>query len=404
MKLDPSLFDARTMKNDTRLEFQLKLLLGTICAYGGEIPLSVREIAKRMGTSTYRIKLLLKRLEFQGIVRHENGKLFFNKFKHIRQKEKYAQSDAYAKNFKFLTCKEFLSEDRNVQRFVLHCVGYKLVYMNGRFWWGWYQDLYGENGILNIRSKKEAVRIVQKASKYLYIHMHENNFRVTGVKPEWLDMGYWESEGTLLWIQKKLREHRFCMDYIPTEAMIQIAKVMEHYYAEYGYEYATKVFDFALRKIQQDQARSHRFLHLIYREDGQYITNETVNELDEISAYFRSIMEEAEIEYGQDLSLSYSAIENKKHNAERLLLKDIRLIGESNKIIAEAEKQSRTIIEQVALLAKCLQKRFDKNPEWFVKHEHALSDLFDQFPSVFFQLQNQIRKYLNQKPQLAFLG
>lgn len=397
MRHDPSLFDARTMKNDTRLEFMLKLLLGTVCAYGGEVPLTIPEIAKRMKTSTYRIKLLLKKLEQQEIIHYKNNKLFFTKFKFVRQKEEYTKEDSYAKNFKFFVCEEFLKEDRNVQRFVLHCVGYKLVYLPERFWWGWYKDLYGAEGILNIRSKKEAIQIVQKASKYLYISMHENNFKVTGVKPEWLEMGFFESEGAVLWVQKKLKEHRFCIDFISEKAIIQLAKVMEYYYAEYGYEYATEVFDTALHKIQNDQTRSQRFFNLIYRNGEDYIVNDETNELDEISAYFRSVMESAEIEYAKELSLSLQALRNKKRNAEIMLFEDGQLVEENNKVIQEAEQQAEGIRGRLSMVYKCLQKRFDRDPEWFVKNSYSLTELFSELPALFFQMREKIDEYIRSK-------
>lgn len=408
MRHDPSLFDARTMRNDTRLEFKLKLLLGTICAYGGEIPLTISEIAERLNTSVYRIRLLLTKLEQQNIIYYKDNKLYFTKYKFIQAKEEYTKEDTYAKNFKFFVCEEFLKENRNVQRFVLHCVGYKLIYLPDRYWWGWYQDLCGEEGILNLRSKKEAIKIVQKASKYLYINMHENNFQVTGVKPEYLEMGFYESEGALLWVYKQLLTHRFCIDFISKKACIQLAKVMEYYYAEYGYEYASAVFDKALHKIQNDQSRSLRFFNLIYRNDEDYIVNDKTNELDEISAYFRAVMETAEIEYAKQLSISIQALKERKRKAEmQLFNKENKLIEENNKLIQETDDQVNEIRNQLSLVYKCLQKRFRKDPDWFVKNNHSLLELFAELPTLFYQIKNKVDEYLRTKnhsiDQFAYL-
>lgn len=397
MRHDPSLFDARTMRNDTRLEFKLKLLLGTVCGYGGEIPLSIPEIAKRIKTSTYRIRLLLIKLREQDIVRIEGEKIFFNKYKYIREKDKYSQEDAYAKNFRFFTCEEFLNEPRNVQRFVLHAVGNRLVYLPERYWWGWYKDLYGECGLLNIRSRKEAIQIVQRASKYLYISMHENNFKVTGVRPEWLEMGFFESEGAVLWVQKKLYEHRFCIDFISEKAIIQLAKVMEYYYAEFGYEYASEVFNTALSKIQSDQTRSQRFFNLIYRDEEDYIVNDEINELDEISAYFRSVMESAEIEYAKELSLSLQALRNKKRNLELMLFQNGKLVEKNNQVIQEAEQQAEAVKNRLSMALKCLKKRFDKDPEWFIQNRFSIDKLFSELPTYFYQIKEKMDKYLSLK-------
>ena len=166
--------------------------------------------------------------------------MFFNRFQFVREKEEYTKKDLYSKNFVFYTCDEFLSEERNVQRFVLHAVGYKLVYLPNTFYWENVENLYGENGLLNIRTRKEALEILEQASKYLYIRIskHQNNFQVTGVRQEWLDKGEINSEGSLLWVRKQLEKHKFCMDFLSDQAIIQLTKVMEYYYAHFGYEFA----------------------------------------------------------------------------------------------------------------------------------------------------------------------
>lgn len=108
MKHHPDLFDAQTLHHDTRLLFKLKLLLGTVCAYGGEVPLSQTELAKRMGTSTYRIRILLHKLEHEGIIHYNNaGTLFFDRYIFVRDQAEVSQETLYAKNFAFFTCDEF---------------------------------------------------------------------------------------------------------------------------------------------------------------------------------------------------------------------------------------------------------------------------------------------------------
>ncbi|MCR8964061.1 hypothetical protein O0550_12740 [Brevibacillus halotolerans] len=183
----------------------------------------------------------------------------------FKRTKETTKDDLYSKNFHFFTCEEFLSENRNVQRFVLHYVGKELVYLHGNWKWGHIKDLYGTEGLLNIRTRKEALLILEKASKYLKIKVCDENYQVLHVHQKWLDMGEVYSEGAELWVFKQLKKHRFCCDFLSRKALWQLAKVMEDYYAKFGYDYATEIFDTALYSIQKNKARSQAFFNLIYK-------------------------------------------------------------------------------------------------------------------------------------------
>lgn len=395
MKHHPNLFDARTLHNDTRLLFKLKLLLGTVCAYGGEVPLSLTALAKRMGTSTYRIRILLQKLEFEGIVHYnEAGTLFFNQYVFVQDQAEASKENLYAKNFAFFTCDEFLSEDRNVQRFILHYVGKELIYIPGNFRWGYLNDLYGPTGLLNIRTPKEARNILIKASKYLNIRIHTENFQVLHVHQKWIDMGEIHSEGAELWVFKQLKKHRFCCEFLSRKAVWQIAKVMEDYYAKFGYDYATEIFDTALFNIQLNKMRSQTFLNMIYREDSEYIVTDEKNELDEISAYFRSVMESAELNYAVQLSMDLEVVHQKKQMAETQLFVNDSLLEINQELIEVAEEQQREIWDKLRRIHHCWLIRFRHNPEWFVERHYQIKTL----PAPILEIKLEIEKYiLNQK-------
>ncbi|WPS85443.1 hypothetical protein SMD22_02085 (plasmid) [Brevibacillus halotolerans] len=394
MKHHPTLFDARTLHNDTRLLFKLKLLLGTVCAYGGEIPLSHSEIAKRMGTSNYRVRTLLQKLLFEGIVHYDDfGTLFFNRFVFVQEKEKASESALYSKNFLFFTCEEFLNEDRNVQRFVLHYVGKELTYIPGNWKWGHIKDLYGPEGLLNIRTPKEALAILEKASKYLKMKVYHENYQVLHVHEKWIDMGEVYSEGAELWVLKQLKKHRFCCDFISRKAIWQLAKVMEDYYAKFGYEYATEIFDNALYNIQNNKMRSHAFFHLIYKDEYEYVVNEEKNELDEISAYFRACMESAELNYSVQLSMDIDAIDNKKRYAELNLFEDDILSESNERIIEDANQQRDVIWKKLLQMQRCWLHRFSQDPNWFIKHRYQIETL----PAPFYEIQKEIKRYIQQQ-------
>lgn len=377
MKHHPDLFDAHTLQNDTRLLFKLKLILGSVCAYGGEVPLTHSELAKKMNTSPYRIRTLLQKLVYEGIVHYDQtGKLFFNRYVFVREKEEAAsRDDLYAKFFNFYLCDEFLSEDRNVQRFVIHYVGKELVYIGHYSPSGRIKDLYGENGLLNIRTRKEAMKILEKASKYLTIRVFTDSYRVDNLKSEWLDMGETHSEGAELWVLKRLQNHRFCCDMIPREAVWQLAKVMEDYYVKFTYEYATEIFDIALQKIQKNPNASYRFLNMLYKIDTPYIINEEVNELDEISAYFRAVMESAEISYAEQLGTELEALRKKMHNAEMNLFSNDTLNEVNVRVIEEAKAQHQAVWDKFLTLNRTWLRRFDVDPEWFIKNKFRISSL-----------------------------
>ncbi|MGF9698251.1 hypothetical protein [Paenibacillus sp. MABNR03] len=395
MKHHPDLFDAQTLHHDTRLLFKLKLLLGTVCAYGGEVPLSQTELAKRMSTSTYRIRILLHKLEHEGIIHYnDSGTLFFDRYVFVRDQAEFSQETLYAKHFAFFTCEEFLSEDRNVQRFVLHYVGKELVYIPGNFRWGYINDLYGAAGLLNIRTPKEARTILKKAAKYLKIKIHTENFQVLNVHQKWIDMGEVYSEGAELWVTKQLMKHRFCCDFLSRKAVWQIAKVMEDYYAKFGYEYATEIFDNALFSIQKNRRRSQTFFNMIYREDSAYIVNEEKNELNEISAYFRSVMESAELNYAAQLSMELEHIEQKKHMAETNLYANDEISVINQKLIEAAHKQQMKVWDKLRLINMYWLNRFRQHPEWFVHHYYRIKTL----PAPILEIKMEIEKYIrNQK-------
>ncbi|MCP3746641.1 hypothetical protein [Paenibacillus sp. A3M_27_13] len=394
MKHHPSLFDARTLHNDTRLLFKLKLLLGTVCAYGGEVPLTNVELAKRLGTSSYRVSVLLQKLIHEEIVYYdEYGRLFFKKFVFVRDKEETEKDDLYAKNFVFFVSEPFLSEDRNVQRFVLHYVGKELVYIPGNFRWGYISDLYGPLGLLNIRTRKEALKILKDASKYLKMKIHKENFQVLNVHQEWLDMGEVFSEGAELWVMKQLRKHRFCFEFLSRKAVWQVAKVMEDYYAKFGYEYATEIFDTALYNIQKNKMRSQAFFKMIYREDDEYIISDETNELDQISAYFRAVMEAAELNYAVQLSMDLDGINNKKQAAESSLFTSEQLSNVHQKLIQEANLQHRIIWDKLLRLNQCWLNRFRQSPDWFIQNFYRIKSL----PAPILEIKQEIEKLLSKR-------
>lgn len=398
MKHHPDLFDARTLHNDTRLLFKLKLLLGTVCAYGGEVPLSQGELAKRMGTSTYRIRILLQKLEFEGIIHYnETGILFFNRYTFVRDQEEKTPNNLYAKNFVFFTCDEFLAEDRNVQRFVLHYVGKELVYIPGNFRWGYVSDLYGPTGLLNIRTPKEAKQVLLKASKYLNIKIHTENFQVLNVHQKWIAMGEVFSEGAELWVQKQLKKHRFCCEFLSRKAVWQMAKVMEDYYVKFGYEYSTDIFDNALYRIQHNKMRSQTFLNMIYKDDSDYIVNDEKNELDEISAYFRSIMESAELHYAVQLSIELDHVQQQKQMVEASLFINEEMSEMNHKVIEQTEKQQRLIWDKLRLINLCWLNRFRSHQEWFIERYYQIKAL----PAPILEIKLEIEKFISKRKSKA---
>lgn len=398
MKHHPDLFDARTLYNDTRLLFQLKLLLGTVCAYGGEVPIPKIELAKRLGTSSYRVTVLLQKLIHEGVVHYdERGVLFFDRHVFVSQNKEDEDTSLYAKNFRFFNCPEFLNEDRNTQRLVLHYVGKELVYLPGNFRWGHISDLYGPFGLLNIPSRKAAFRILEKASKYLHIKIHKDNYQVTGVQKTWLDMGEVHSEGAELWVFKQLKKHRFCCEFISRKAVWQIAKVMEDYYVKFGYTYAVEIFDMAFSQIQKNTWKSHRFLKLIYKGDEEYLINEEENELDEISAYFRSVMESAELNCAVQLSMDLEVIREKKEFAETHLFTEEGISELNASLLEEAGEQLRSIQKKLHHIHKTWLQRFHQNKEWFIRHASQIQ----QLPPPFLEIKQHIKKLFSQKPRFS---
>ncbi|QIC08264.1 hypothetical protein GOP56_01405 [Brevibacillus sp. 7WMA2] len=281
-----------------------------------------------------------------------------------------------------------------MQRFVLHYVGKELVYLPGNWKWGHIKDLYGIEGLLNIRTRKEALLILEKASKYLKIKVCDENYQVLHVHQKWLDMGEVYSEGAELWVFKQLKKHRFCCDFLSRKALWQLAKVMEDYYAKFGYDYATEIFDTALYSIQKNKARSQTFFNLIYKEESEYVVNDEKNELEEISAYFRAVMESAELNYAVQMSMDFDALTKKRQLAEQNLFEDGELSSINQQVIEESSTQIKEVWEKLLHMQRCWLRRFSLRPEWFIKHRHQIASL----PTApFYEIQKEIQLHMSQQ-------
>lgn len=398
MKHHPGLFDARTLTNDTRLLFKLKLLLGSVCAYGGEVPLTNAELAKRMNTDSTRVRMLIQKLLVEGVVRYsDEGKLFFNHYVFVNEKDEITKEGLYAKFFNFFICEEFLNERRTVQRFVLHYVGHELVYLSNIGRWGSIKSLYGTDGLLNIRTRKEAIQVLKEASKYLNIQICENDFHVKNLRREWIDMGETYSQGAELWVLKQLKKHKFHCDFISNKAIWQMAKVMEDYYVKFNcnYEYATDVFDTALYNLQKNKLHSQKFLAMIYKNDEDYIVTPEKNDLEEISAYFRAVMESAELNYAKQLSLDLGEYQEKQRKAERNLFQDGKLNEVSEKVMADAKEQIQTVWKKLISLQQCWLNRFRIDPEWFLQLRSR--NIIESLPAPIKEIKDEIHRYLKKQ-------
>jgi hypothetical protein len=339
MKLSPDLFHAKSLQYDTRLLFKLKLILGNVCGYGGEVPLTVKDLAERLyeGTSfkpsTHRTKLLLLKLEDDNIIRHDSGKLFFNKFVYVPKTETdpIVKNKLYSRCFKFFTCDAFLNEDRMVQRFVLHFVGKELVYIHNGFTHKKISDLYGIDGLFDLRTRAEMLKVIDKASKYLKLTLKGTSCYIYGVHQQWVDMGEIESEGANLWVRKQLDDHGFINDFICDQVVWQLTKVMESYYKRYDYSYSSRVFSEALSSIAKHLSSALRFRTLLYKDFGSITLAEAekdsteFKELNEISAYFKAVMENAELQGAVQLAEDIDQLHTKIQLAERQLFDDQQL-------------------------------------------------------------------------------
>ncbi|NBD25610.1 helix-turn-helix domain-containing protein [Paenibacillus glycinis] len=285
--IHPNLLDARSLYSNTRLYIKFKLLLATVSAFGGEVPLTEKELSVRLGTSLSRIRSLITRLIEDKLASRLNGVLFFHKYV-----DENRDNHLYAKHYAFFTCNEFLNEKPNVRNYVLHIVGSVLINTCKAECHMHLNELYDESGLFLVRNQKEAIVVIEKAKKYLDIDFSGNSVRINNVHKHWTGMGEIHSEGAILWVRKQLERHKFFMGFISKDAVQQFRIVMDSYYSDFGYAFATRVFDATLAILQQKlRERSEEYYYgLIYRDHGDY----TQEECDEIRGYFRIVMQNAE--------------------------------------------------------------------------------------------------------------
>ncbi|MCL9662065.1 hypothetical protein L2089_15330 [Paenibacillus hunanensis] len=304
MKHHLDLFDAAYTTHYTSLRIQLNLVLGKFAAYGGEVPLTKKELAEEMGCTQDRVRRLLAEAHSEGFISFKNNKLFLNKFIDFNDAEEMKKK-GYVKHFAFLQSVEFQSESRPVQRFVLEMLRHRFYMKSVPHYVTRVSRLYHSSpykpGVFNIYSLKQMLDIIKAAQKYLHIELVERelrdwSIRVTAIKEEWLELGEIDSVGACTWITKKLSLYGYCTEFIDASCIQQLAKVMEFYYHQVGYEQSSKLFDISLSQLQRN---SQTFYNLIYT------THPDKKVLDEISAYFKAVMEQAEMNQVEQLVFSF---------------------------------------------------------------------------------------------------
>jgi hypothetical protein len=309
----PALFDPYKTKYETTLQYRLKMLLGEICAYGGVIPATLKELAIMGNFRRDRIRTLISNFISDGtIVVDDSGNLFLKEYVDFDEKND-SKDNQYVRNYVFLTCDEFLKETRQVRNFVLKYVGHQRVYL-GFCRPAKVKNLFKPDGSgeFSARTKGEMLKIISRAEKYLKIRWSDEekkeSFQVVGVKEKWLEMGVRESKGANLWIEKQLDKHGFVVEFVQPEAIWQLAKCMEAYYRKHGYQYAADVFDRALYNVRNAQ----RFLQLLYNDP--MLSSDDAKE-GALSAYFTEVMNRAEADVAVQICMDLEDLEEEQKEA-----------------------------------------------------------------------------------------
>ncbi|NUU74603.1 hypothetical protein [Paenibacillus xylanilyticus] len=318
MKHSVEMFKASNTTYDTPKKLQFKLLLGNIAAYNGEIPLTRNEIKDRLSISISALKRIISESKYTGEIYEKDGRLFVNPSSIVD----YCGTDTalYVKYFKFLSSPEFMAEDRRVQRFVLDMLC-QHVYLPSRKYVTYVKNLISsgtrDSGTFNVRTVGEMNSIIEKAGKYLNLRLECRQKRdwlvvVHGLNPEFEEMGSFDSEGALLWVSQKMYAAGFVVEVIDQRVKNQLAKVMEYYYSQVGYDLAYNIFVGAL----DDLLYSSAFHSMIYSE----IQDE--KQLDEISAYFKNVAESSERFVALGITLEYDLTSSLIEDASRIAKKE----------------------------------------------------------------------------------
>lgn len=362
MKHSIELFKAANTTYDTPNKIQFKLLLGSVAAYNGEIPLTRNEIKDRLSISVSALKRILAESKYTGEIYEKDGRLFVNPTTVIDFNAE--TSNSYVKHFKFLSTTEFKEEDRRVQRFVLDMLC-QHVYLKNRKYVTYLKNLINsgsrEFGTFNIRTVGEMKQIIEKAGKYLDLQLDCRNTKdwlviVHGLKPEYETLGSYDSEGAMLWVSQKLYAAGFVVEVIEKSVKNQLAKVMEYYYSQLGYELAYKVFVGAL----DDLLYSSAFHSMVYAN----IDND--KQLNEISAYFRHVAEASERFVALGLALDYEKLNN--------------IIDDVTRIAVDEGSEPSTIQElhQAKILKDSLKLKIAAfETLWINNHQKGNHYLFD---------------------------
>jgi len=389
MKASTSLFTAAETQYDTPTLLRLKCLVGDLAAYDGEIPVDVKEIAEKLGVGRLAAKRAIAEAVTQNVLFYRNDKLYANPEKYIDFKSvDYSKADKnkdyYLKHYKFLSSDAFKRVSVRAQRFVLDVLcqmhrGLKVYTCTLRNMILNNSDYERTTGLFNIRSIGEMKKVIEEASAFLDLKIvkslkhistkSEPMVQVYGIRPEMLELGVHESEGNVLWICNALQKHSYHVGAITKPRLEALAKVMEYYYRQLGYELASHIISHTLVLLKNDTTFGNLLYVDIHQAYGQmaldgnlsHIVPEGVEQatwigasedtttLNSLSAYFRKTAEGiAEREVAEFLTETYEEYTNRiEYETEK----------QSEKTSIESNKTSYSLLDAFTELRKIqLQK------------------------------------------------
>lgn len=276
----------------TRNQIMFHLLLSSNYGWDGEVCLNLRQMAEKLDCHEDTIKRCIRNAVNEGILEEKGDKLFFLKA--------VDNAKNYVRHFSVLDSEEFMNEDINVIRFVLHMLQQGVYSKNYYFNIG-FQKLFHrrnrknmiiEEGLFNIYDAQTMHRTIELAKKYLVLASNapEGIVRVVDIKDEY-KQELIINEGEKLYIRRIFA--KYDLPDVDPRVISEIIKVNSDYMKYLGLRACREIALDSLERLLTANSKFHRMV--------------IESQFREVGNYYKAVCEEVEKNYSRQLERRQSA-------------------------------------------------------------------------------------------------
>ncbi|MBO8172430.1 MAG: hypothetical protein H0Z33_11105 [Bacillaceae bacterium] len=358
--IHPELCKAENTTYWTAKRIQFNLLLVEVAAWDGFIPLTKKQLAEEMNTTTLRINKFIRECLDEGVLAEKSGHYFLTKY------IDFTKTKGYVRHFAFLRSQEFISLPVRVQRFILHVLSQR-IYMHDNMVFRikldrlyHHFDLYQNEkvldrpGIFNLYSRQDMMKVLDQVKRFFSFDIRKNSkgreiLKLTNFTGEFKDKtdDIIHNRGKHIWVLTQLENQGYTADEVHEKHLNELVSIMDHYVRDLGFHDASVLFNEALDKA----VRSMQF-HSLMEDEQSSLRN-----------YFLKIMHEVEMDYAARLANQADQLQTEEYQRTK-----------ANKV---DQTLSALIKRSMSYIAKKIEKLEERWKKRFASPEDYLRDSID---------------------------